>query len=54
MKSLFVFTEQFFWTLVWVFLIIIIGFFLLGYAQRLGGPLGSFASWVSSHAQPQS
>lgn len=53
LKGLITFTEQFFWTMVWIFLILIIGFFILGYAQNWGGPIGNFASWVSSHAEPQ-
>jgi len=52
-KGLLGFTEQLFWTLLWIFLILIIGFWLLGIMQHWGGPLGSFASWINQHAEPQ-
>lgn len=49
------FTEQFFWTMVWIFAILIVGYFLLGWASHTwsGNPIGTFASWVQSHAEPQ-
>lgn len=42
------------WSLVWLFLLLIIGFFILGWLsnQFSGNILGTGASWVEQHAQP--
>jgi hypothetical protein len=49
------FVEQLFWSMVWIFLILILGFILLKVIEdRFGGSvLGKLADWVSGHAQPQ-
>ena len=54
MKGLLSFTEQFFWTTVWIFLVLIVGFSLLSWLKGQNGPIGDFAGWVSAHAEPQS
>jgi hypothetical protein len=55
MRGLVVFVEQFFWTTVWVFLVLIVGYYILGWVKGNQGNniLGSFANWVSTHAEPQ-
>lgn len=53
MRGIFLFVEQLFWTMVWVFLVLILGFWLLGWIKGRDGVLGSIAGWVSSHAEPQ-
>lgn len=54
-KGVVSFIEQFFWTTVWIFVILIVGFFVLGYVKNRwsGNAIGNFADWVSSHAEPQ-
>jgi len=54
LKRLFSFTEQFFWTMVWVFLALIAGYAILAFIQaKAGGTiLGTGASWVTSHSDP--
>jgi hypothetical protein len=52
MKNLFMFIERFFWSMVWVFLALIVGFWLLGWIQNQDGLVGSWAGWVTSHAEP--
>ena len=49
------FIEQFFWTMVWIFLILIVGFAVLAFLRnKFGGNIiGSVASWIQSHAEPQ-
>lgn len=49
------FTERFFWTMVWIFLTLIVGFWLLGIIQEKGDGsiFGRLAGWISSHAEPQ-
>jgi hypothetical protein len=49
------FVEKLFWSLVWIFALLILGFFLLGLLEnRFGGNfIGNLAGWVSSHAEPQ-
>jgi hypothetical protein len=52
MKGLFSTVEQFFWTMIWVALIIIVLFAILSFVKQHGDPLG-VASWTESHLQPQ-
>lgn len=54
-KGVVTFVEQMFWTIIWVFIAIILGYFILGYLKNnmSGNILGSFADWVDSHTQPQ-
>lgn len=49
------FIEQFFWTMVWIFIILIVGFYLLALIQNKfgGNVLGNLAGWIQSHAEPQ-
>ncbi len=49
------FTEHLFWAIVWIMLILIVGFGLLAFLQNrfAGTPVGDVASWVADHAQPQ-
>lgn len=54
MEHILKFTEHFFWTMVWVLLVLIVAFALLGMLQSRfsGNIIGNFASWVSTHAEP--
>lgn len=49
------FTERLFWTLVWIAVLLVILYAVLGFVQnRFGGNfLGTIASWFNNHLQPQ-
>jgi len=49
------FIEHFFWALVWLFLLLIVGFWFLGWVQQAfpGTWLGSLAGGIASRAEPQ-
>lgn len=49
------FVEKFFWTMVWIILVLIIAYALLGWAENAGGNniFGRFAQWINDHARPQ-
>jgi len=51
---MFKFGKELFWTMFWVFAVLIIGFFFLSYLSNKfsGNIIGTTASWVESHAQP--
>ncbi len=53
MKILYKFGAEIFWTMFWVFLVLIIGFAVLTFLSNRfsGNVLGSTASWVEQHAQ---
>lgn len=42
------------WSLIWLFILLIIGFFILNWLASTfsGNVVGSSASWVEQHAQP--
>lgn len=46
---------EFFWTMFWVFIVLIAGFWLLSLlANKFSGNIvGNAADWVESHATPQ-
>jgi hypothetical protein len=54
MKGIITFTEHFFWGIVWVFLLIIVGLALLHWVSSVnsGGPFGSFSNWVTGAVTP--
>jgi hypothetical protein len=54
MKGIIGFTEHFFWGMLWVFLLIIVGLALLHWVQSAnsGGIFGNAASWVTGAATP--
>ena len=54
MKGIVSFTEHFFWAVLWVFLLIIVGLAVLHWIQNwnVGGPLGNAASWVTGAVTP--
>jgi hypothetical protein len=54
MKGIVSFTEHFFWAVLWVFLLIIVGLAVLHWLQNwnAGGPLGNAASWVTGAVTP--
>lgn len=56
MKILFRFGEEIFWTMFWVFLVLIVGFALLSFltSRFSGNIIGNTSSWVNAHAQAQS
>jgi hypothetical protein len=47
--------EKFFWGMVWLVLMLIIAFWLLGLGQNAGGTsiVGRFFQWVNDRARPQ-
>lgn len=47
--------ENFFWTIVVVFVAIIVGFALLGWLRDTfpNNIVGKFATWTARHAEPQ-
>ena len=49
------FIEKLFWMMVWVVALIILAVAVLKFAEDKGDGnfIGRFASWVSSHMQPQ-
>lgn len=47
MKILFRFGQELFWTMFWVFLVLIVGFALLGFLSSRNVPL---SGWIASHA----
>lgn len=49
------FVEQMFWTIVWVFIALILGWMIIQWVRnnQSGNALGSFADWVGNHADPQ-
>lgn len=53
MKAFFRLIADLAWSLVWLFVLLIIGFFILSWlSNNMGGNLvGSGASWVEQHAQ---
>lgn len=54
MGILYRFGVELFWTIVWVFIALIVGFFLLSWISNRNIPLlSTFASWAESHAQQQ-
>ncbi len=50
------FTEHLFWAIIWILLILVVAFAVLGFFQSrfAGSIVGDAADWVASHAQPQS
>jgi len=49
------FIEKFFWAMVFIFVIIIVGFWILAQIENRGNGnvLGNFAQWINDHARPQ-
>jgi hypothetical protein len=47
------FIEKFFWTVIWIFIALIVGYAILGWGKNIGGPIGRLASWVQNRAEPQ-
>lgn len=47
--------ERFFWLIVWVFLALIVGYFVLGWVRNnaSGNFLGGIAGWIQNRAEPQ-
>ncbi len=52
MKIFFRFGQEIFWTMFWVFLVLILGFALLTWlsSRFSGNIIGNTAGWVESHA----
>lgn len=44
------FIEQLFWTIVWVFLALIIGMWLLHTISGMNGAIGNLADWIGRTA----
>lgn len=54
MRGLVTGVEQFFWTMVWIFIALIAGYFILAFLKNKDIPvLSNVASWVNAHAEPQ-
>lgn len=52
--SIYDFVKRFSIQIIWIFIALIVGFFLLGLLKnKVGGPVGSFADAVERHAMPQ-
>lgn len=45
------FIEQLFWTIVWVFLALIIGMWLLHTFSGMNGFIGNIADWIGTKAE---
>lgn len=54
MRGITSFIEHFFWAMVWVFLLFIVGLAILHWISNAnaGGPFGSVASWITGAATP--
>ncbi len=54
MKGIVTFTEHFFWGMVWVFLLLIVGYAILHWVSNAnsGGFFGNAANWVTGAATP--
>jgi len=54
MSGIMKFTEHFFWAMVWVFLLLIVGYAILHWISNIasGNFLGSFANWTTNAATP--
>ncbi len=54
MRGLTAFVEHFFWAMVWVFLLIIVGLAILHWVSNVnnGGFFGNFSNWVTGAATP--
>jgi len=54
MDRFFKFGSELFWTMFWVFAVLIAGFAILGWLsnQFSGNIIGQAASWVEENAQP--
>jgi hypothetical protein len=48
------FIEHFFWAVVWVFLLLIVGLAVLHWVSNVnnGGPFGNVANWVTGAVTP--
>lgn len=52
MRFLFRFGKELFWTIFWVFVALIVGYFVLNFLSGKNIPvLSSISSWVESHSQ---
>lgn len=51
MGGIVTFTEHLFWSIVWIFLILIIGFWLLGLLSGRFDGLGNVADWIATRAR---
>lgn len=50
---MFRFGKELLWTMIWVFVVLILGFFLLNWLSTTNLPfISNSAQWVESHAQP--
>lgn len=48
------FLKELFWTIVWVFIALIVGYFILTWISNRNIPLlSSVANWTETHSQPQ-
>lgn len=47
------FGKELFWTIVWVFIALIVGYFILSWISNKNIPfLGSIATWAEKYSQP--
>jgi hypothetical protein len=54
LKILGKFGKELFWTMFWVFIALIIGYFILGWLAGKNIPLlSNISSWVETHSTPQ-
>lgn len=42
--------EHFFWAMMWVFVILIVGFMILRFVAGFGGGVGNIADWIGKKA----
>lgn len=54
MKGFFKLLSELAWSLVWLFALLIVGYFVLNWLSQTfsGNAVGGAASWVEQHAQP--
>lgn len=45
------FIEQLFWTIVWVFLALIVGMWILHTISGMNGVVGNIADWIGSRSE---
>lgn len=43
--------ERFFFTIIWIFFILIIGFALLHWLSNFGGGIGNIANWIGKKSE---
>lgn len=54
MRKFFTLGTELLWSLIWLFVLLVVGFFVLGWLSNTfsGNIVGTSASWVEQHAGP--